>query len=139
MTDKPNPPGLDGIECHEKTAMLRWHSRGDNRAPILRYSIQHNTSFTPDTWDVVSDSVPAIDTSWSIELSPWANYTFRVVAWNKIGASPPSPHSDVCTTQPDVPYKNPDNVAGEGSDPTNMVITWSVSALHSTSYRQDSW
>ncbi|XP_041975037.1 neuroglian-like isoform X1 [Aricia agestis] len=125
VQDKPNSPALDGIECHEKTALLRWHSRGDNRAPILRYSIQYNTSFTPDTWDVVSDSVPAIDTSWSVELSPWANYTFRVVAWNKIGASPPSKHSDVCTTQPDVPYKNPDNVRGEGTDPTNMVISWS--------------
>lgn len=51
----------------------------------------------------------------------------RVSAWNKIGPSTPSSHSDVCTTQPDVPYKNPDNVVGEGSDPTNMVISWSVS------------
>ncbi|CAH1639978.1 unnamed protein product [Spodoptera littoralis] len=125
VQDKPNPPALDGIECHEKTATLRWHSMGDNRAPILRYSIQYNTTFTPDTWDVASDNVPAIDTSWTVQLSPWANYTFRVSAWNKIGPSTPSSHSDVCTTQPDVPYKNPDNVVGEGSDPTNMVISWS--------------
>ncbi|KAF9816679.1 hypothetical protein SFRURICE_018559 [Spodoptera frugiperda] len=125
MFDKPNPPALDGIECHEKTATLRWHSMGDNRAPVLRYSIQYNTTFTPDTWDMASDNVPAIDTSWTVQLSPWANYTFRVSAWNKIGPSTPSSHSDVCTTQPDVPYKNPDNVVGEGSDPTNMVISWS--------------
>lgn len=126
-TDKPNPPALDGIECHEKVATLRWHSMGDNRAPILRFSIQYNTSFTPDTWDLASDSVPAIDTSWTVELSPWANYTFRVIAWNKIGPSAPSSHSDVCTTQPDVPYKNPDNVEGKGREPNNMVISWSVS------------
>ncbi|XP_050669653.1 neuroglian [Leptidea sinapis] len=125
VQDKPNPPALDGIECHEKLATLRWHSMGDNRAPILRYSIQYNTTFTPDTWEVASDNVPAIDTSWTVELSPWANYTFRVIAFNKIGASTPSSHSDVCTTQPDVPYKNPDNVEGKGRDPTNMVITWS--------------
>ncbi|VVD05770.1 unnamed protein product, partial [Leptidea sinapis] len=128
---KPNPPALDGIECHEKLATLRWHSMGDNRAPILRYSIQYNTTFTPDTWEVASDNVPAIDTSWTVELSPWANYTFRVIAFNKIGASTPSSHSDVCTTQPDVPYKNPDNVEGKGRDPTNMVITWSVVAVNS--------
>lgn len=60
-------------------------------------------------------------------MSPWANYTFRVVAWNKIGPSVPSSHSDVCTTLPDVPYKNPDNVEGEGTEPTNMVISWTVS------------
>nr|XP_034837376.1 neuroglian isoform X3 [Maniola hyperantus] len=125
VQDKPNPPALDGIECHERVATLRWHAMGDNRAPILRFSIQYNTTFTPDTWDLASDSVPAIDTSWTVELSPWANYTFRVIAWNKIGPSTPSSHSEVCTTQPDVPYKNPDNVEGKGRDPTNMVISWS--------------
>lgn len=50
-----------------------------------------------------------------------------MIAWNKIGPSAPSAHSEVCTTQPDVPYKNPDNVEGKGTDPTNMVISWSVS------------
>ncbi|XP_045524749.1 neuroglian isoform X1 [Pieris brassicae] len=125
VQDKPNPPSLEGIECHEKVATIRWHSMGDNRAPILRYSIQYNTSFTPDTWLSASDSVPGLDTSWTAELSPWANYTFRVIALNKIGPSTPSRHSDACTTQPDVPYKNPDNVEGKGRDPTNMVISWS--------------
>ncbi|KAM3958602.1 neuroglian-like [Aphomia sociella] len=125
VQDKPNAPALDGISCNQKTAILKWHSMGDSRAPILRYSIQYNTSFTPDTWDVASESVPAIDTSWAAPLSPWANYTFRVIAWNKIGPSLPSGHSDVCSTQPDVPYKNPDNVDGQGSDPNNMVISWS--------------
>ncbi|CAF4862044.1 unnamed protein product [Pieris macdunnoughi] len=125
VQDKPNPPSLEGIECHEKVATIRWHSMGDNRAPILRYSIQYNTSFTPDTWLSASESVPGLDTSWTAELSPWANYTFRVIASNKIGPSTPSKHSDACTTQPDVPYKNPDNVEGKGRDPTNMVISWS--------------
>lgn len=59
-------------------------------------------------------------------MSPWANYTFRVIAWNKIGQSQPSSHSKVCSTQPDVPYKNPDNVEGKGTDPSNMVISWTV-------------
>ncbi|KAL0850772.1 hypothetical protein ABMA28_006704 [Loxostege sticticalis] len=125
VQDKPNPPALESIECHAKVANLKWKPKGDNRAPILRYSIQYNTSFTPDSWDSASDNVPAIDSSWTVELSPWANYTFRVIAWNKIGPSAPSAHSEVCTTQPDVPYKNPDNVEGKGTDPTNMVISWS--------------
>lgn len=59
-------------------------------------------------------------------MSPWANYTFRIIAWNKIGRSQPSAHSDVCTTAPDVPYKNPDNVVGEGDRPDNLVIRWTV-------------
>ena len=27
---------------------------------------------------------------------------------------------------PDVPHKNPDNVAGHGEDPNNLIITWTV-------------
>ncbi|PZC72777.1 hypothetical protein B5X24_HaOG210592 [Helicoverpa armigera] len=130
VQDKPNPPRLEGVKCNERTATLRWQPMGDNRAPILRYSIQYNTTFTPDTWYTASDNVPAIYTYWTVQLSPWANYTFRVSAWNKIGPSSPSSHSEVCSTQPDVPYKNPDNVVGEGSDPTNMVISWEVSAVN---------
>lgn len=50
---------------------------GDNRAITLRYTIQYNTSFTPDTWDIANDNVPHPEKTWSVELSPWANYTFR--------------------------------------------------------------
>jgi len=57
-------------------------------------------------------------------MSPWANYTFRVIARNKIGPSIPSLHSLVCTTPPDVPFKNPENVKGHGTTPNNLVISW---------------
>lgn len=108
-------------------ASVKWEPMGDNRAPILTYAIQYNTSFTPDTWEVAYDNVPATDHTYSVPMSPWANYTFRVLARNKIGISIPSFHSDICTTQPDVPYKNPDNVEGKGTRPDNLVITWTVS------------
>lgn len=42
------------------------------------------------------------------------------------GPSQPSSHSQVCTTLPDVPFKNPDNVEGRGTTPTNLVISWTV-------------
>lgn len=60
-------------------------------------------------------------------MTPWANYTFRVIARNKIGPSEPSGHSGVCETPEDVPYKNPDNVIGKGSQKDNLVISWTVS------------
>lgn len=92
----------------------------------MRYIIQYNTSFTPDSWVVAYDEVPATDSTYSVYLNPWANYTFRVEAVNKVGPSAPSQHSDVCSTQPDVPYKNPDRVEGKGSEPNNLVISWTV-------------
>ncbi|XP_075216737.1 neuroglian isoform X2 [Lycorma delicatula] len=124
VQDVPNAPKLLDVTCNKLDASLNWQPMGDNRAPILRYTIQYNTSFTRDTWEEASDSVPATDMSYTVPMSPWANYTFRVVAWNKIGQSLPSSHSKVCSTQEDVPYKNPDNVEGKGTEPNNLVISW---------------
>lgn len=124
VQDVPNPPQMKGVECRTKDATISWNPMGDNRTPILYYIIQYNTSFTPDSWENAFDSVPSTDLSYNVPMSPWANYTFRVIAVNKIGRSLPSSHSDVCTTQPEVPHKNPDHVHGEGDRPDNLVITW---------------
>ncbi|XP_046388931.1 neuroglian isoform X2 [Ischnura elegans] len=124
VQDVPNPPSLKSVTCNRRDASVEWTPMGDNRAPILRYTIEYNTSFTPDTWEKAFDSVPATDMAYTVAMSPWANYTFRVIAWNKIGPSFPSMHSDVCTTQPDVPSKNPDHVEGMGTEPDNLVISW---------------
>ena len=63
-------------------------------------------------------------------LSPYSNYTFRVLARNKIGLSDPSAHTKtVCYEEPAVPDKNPENVIGEGDEPDNLVIFWTVSSF----------
>lgn len=124
VQDVPNPPRLTGTRCNVQDAAISWEPLGDNRSPILHYTIQYNTSFTPDTWEVAFDKVPATDFTYTVSMSPWANYTFRILAFNKIGPSLPSGHSEPCTTQPDVPYKNPDNVKGNGKEPTNLIISW---------------
>lgn len=124
VLDVPNAPELNGIQCMQNKAAITWSPRGDNRSPILHYTIQYNTSFTPASWDIAFEKVPSTELSFVVDMSPWANYTFRVISYNKIGASPPSAHSDVCTTQPDVPYKNPENVAAQGTEPNNLVISW---------------
>lgn len=124
VQDVPNPPRLKGVRCNSHDAAVTWEPLGDNRAPILHYTIQYNTSFTPDSWEVAFDKVPATDFTYTVAMSPWANYTFRILAFNKIGPSLPSGHSEQCSTQPDVPYKNPDNVEGKGTEPTNLIISW---------------
>ncbi|XP_014473407.1 PREDICTED: neuroglian isoform X2 [Dinoponera quadriceps] len=127
VQDVPFAPRLEGIMCNTSEAKVTWIPMGDNRAPILRYTIQYNTSFTPDVWEIAKDNVPASLLTEIIPMSPWSNYTFRVIAWNKIGPSLPSPHSDtICTTIPTRPTKNPDNVAGKGTTPQNLVITWTT-------------
>ncbi|TMS38880.1 hypothetical protein L596_005508 [Steinernema carpocapsae] len=57
-----------------------------------------------------------------ITLSPWVNYTFRVIAYNSHGASQPGYKLDaVCSTKPSA---NPEDVRALGTDPTNLVIYW---------------
>ncbi|XP_062139817.1 neuroglian isoform X1 [Drosophila sulfurigaster albostrigata] len=124
VQDVPNAPRLVGISCQADKAEISWQPQGDNRSPILHYTIQFNTSFTPASWDTAYEKVPSTDFSFVVQMSPWANYTYRVIAFNKIGPSPPSEHSEACTTQPDVPYKNPENVVGQGTEPNNLFITW---------------
>lgn len=85
VQDVPNAPRLVGVNCMSNVAFVQWIPMGDNRAPILRYTIQYNTTFTPDTWEISKDHVPATDQTYEVPMSPWANYTFRVLAWNKIG------------------------------------------------------
>ena len=127
VQDVPNPPNLLWVECNQKDASVVWEPRGDNRAPILTYKIQYNTTFIPDTWETASDFVPATATTFKVSMSPWSNYTFRVIARNKVGDSLPSGHSKVCLTPEDVPYQNPGNVIGRGTAPNNLVIYWTVS------------
>lgn len=125
VQDVPNAPGLTGIQCNANDASISWEPKGDNRSPILYFIIQYNTSFTPATWGDAAKQVPATDFTYTIPMSPWGNYTFRVIAVNKVGPSAPSEHSDSCSTQSAVPHKNPDNVEGKGTEPTNLNIKWS--------------
>ncbi|XP_043247428.1 neuroglian-like [Amphibalanus amphitrite] len=123
VEDVPNAPVFKHATCRERSADVEWAPNGDNRAPILRYIIQYNTSFTPDTW-VEAAETKSSDNSYVVSLSPWSNYTFRVIAVNRVGPSLPSGHSEVCTTPKNLPEKNPENVEGRGTEPDNLVIRW---------------
>ena len=78
---------------------------------------------------LLPDIVPPGDTSFKVSMTPWANYTFRVIARNKVGNSAPSEASSTCSTPADVPFKNPDNVEGRGTTPSNLVIYWTISFI----------
>ena len=56
VQDVPNPPQLRWVDCNSKDATVVWQPMGDNRAPILTYKIQYNTSFTPHTWEAATGS-----------------------------------------------------------------------------------
>ncbi|OQV18931.1 Neuroglian [Hypsibius exemplaris] len=125
VRDVPNPPVNVRVQCSAREAVVHWEPNGDNREPIFEFIIQYSTSFEPGEWKDIKTDIAGTDLSSSVELSPWVNYTFRVRAKNRIGLSNASaPSQEVCTTPPDVPFKNPDNVQGRGDTPNNLVISW---------------
>lgn len=70
VQDIPNAPQLNkNVECKAAVATLGWTPMGDNRAPILNYIVQYNTSFTPDSWDVALPSVSASDSRCTVSWS----------------------------------------------------------------------
>ena len=91
------------------------------------YLIQYSTSFEPDLWLDAAKYNSKYMRGATVALSPYANYTFRVRAGNSVGLSDVWDHSNVCSTPPDVPYRNPSDVVAEGNQPNNVVIYWTVS------------
>ncbi|XP_013793618.2 neuroglian-like, partial [Limulus polyphemus] len=120
----PEPPIIIDVQCEIHVADIQWEPMGDGHAVILGYNIQYNTSFNPDIWKDSFVNIPASDTRFKVAMSPWTDYTFRVIAFNKIGSSEPSEYSKQCSTPSDVPDKHPDQVKGEGTKPDNLVISW---------------
>ena len=120
------------VRCtnNQRKAEIEWQPGRENYAPILNYIIQFNTTFAQDTWIDIASNVSQNERRMVVTLSPWGNYTFRVLARNKIGLSYPSEHTkEICRTESGLPTKNPENVIGEGDLPNNLVIFWTVSAL----------
>ncbi|XP_019617516.1 PREDICTED: neuronal cell adhesion molecule-like [Branchiostoma belcheri] len=59
-----------------------------------------------------------------LDLHPWSNYQFRVTARNKVGESKPSDATEEYETFASAPNAVPGGIKGEGTKPTNMVISW---------------
>ncbi|EDL91459.1 rCG56294, isoform CRA_b [Rattus norvegicus] len=59
-----------------------------------------------------------------VELNPWVEYEFRVVASNKIGGGEPSLPSEKVRTEEAAPEVAPSEVSGGGGSRSELVITW---------------
>lgn len=126
--DRPDPPSSVEIErCHRSQADLKWVKGIENNAPVNHFIVQYNTTFNPDQWMSVA-TVSYTQNTVTVPLSPYANYTFRVLSTNKIGYSVPSFHTQrVCTTDPAAPARNPRNVRSIGDKRNWLKIEWIVS------------
>ncbi|XP_055506286.1 neuronal cell adhesion molecule a isoform X16 [Leucoraja erinacea] len=123
--DRPDPPAdLELTNPRDRSVQLSWIPGEEHNSPIGKFVIEYEEDqFQPGVWRHLAD-VEGIETTAELQLSPFVNYIFRVVAVNEIGRSEPSLPSEHYYTQPAAPDENPSGVEGLGTDPNNLVITW---------------
>ncbi|XP_045434547.1 neuronal cell adhesion molecule isoform X31 [Pipistrellus kuhlii] len=123
--DVPNPPfDLELTDQLDKSVQLSWTPGDDNNSPITKFIIEYeNAMHEAGLWHHQAE-VPGTQTRAQLKLSPYVNYSFRVMAENSLGRSSPSEASEQYLTKAAEPDKNPMMVEGLGSEPDNLVITW---------------
>ncbi|XP_070325114.1 neuronal cell adhesion molecule isoform X11 [Odocoileus virginianus] len=123
--DVPNPPfDLELTDQLDRSVQLSWTPGDDNNSPITKFVIEYEDAMhEPGLWHHQTE-VPGTQTTAQLKLSPYVNYSFRVMAENNLGRSLPSEASEQYLTKAAEPDKNPTAVEGLGSEPDNLVITW---------------
>ncbi|XP_054420270.1 neuronal cell adhesion molecule isoform X2 [Pteronotus mesoamericanus] len=123
--DVPNRPfDLELTDQLDKSVQLSWTPGDDNNSPITKFIIEYEDAMhEAGRWHHQTE-VPGTQTTAQLKLSPYVNYSFRVMAENSLGRSLASEPSEQYLTKAAEPDKNPTTVEGLGSEPDNLVITW---------------
>ncbi|XP_049617427.1 neuronal cell adhesion molecule a isoform X3 [Syngnathus scovelli] len=123
--EKPDPPtDLELTDQTERSVQLTWIPGDEHNSATQNFLIQYEDLLhQPGIW-VNMTEVAGTSTTAQLELSPYVYYSFRVLAKNQVGHSQPSQPSRQYRTNPAAPDENPSNVRGEGTEPGNLVISW---------------
>ncbi|XP_039891087.1 neuronal cell adhesion molecule a isoform X7 [Simochromis diagramma] len=123
--EKPDPPtDLELTDQTERSVQLTWTPGDENNSPIEKFLIQYEDLLhQPGVWTNLTE-VPGTSTTAQLHLSPYVYYSFRALAKNRVGYSEPSQSSRQYRTNPAAPDENPSGVQGVGTEPGNLVISW---------------
>ncbi|KAM3924204.1 contactin-1 isoform 2-T3 [Leptodactylus fuscus] len=124
----PGPPGgVRAEEIRDTSVRLTWSSGSDNHQPISKYTIQAKTSLSEE-WKDVKTEIPNIEGNMEsarlIDLIPWMEYEFRVIATNTLGTGEPSVPSPKIRTEGAAPIVAPSDVGGGGGTNKELTVTW---------------
>lgn len=106
------------LKCDSRHAKIEWV---DDLVEIPIYTLRFNRSDNPENWINVADNIQ--NRTVIVSIIPWMNYTFSLTSKNQDGLPISRIHS--CNSKFDRPFKNPENVKGRGTNPTNLIISWS--------------
>uniref|UniRef100_A0A672JL59 Neural cell adhesion molecule L1 n=1 Tax=Salarias fasciatus TaxID=181472 RepID=A0A672JL59_SALFA len=121
----PDPPtDLELTDQTERSVQLTWSPGDEHNSPTQKFLIQYEDLLhQPGIWVNLTEA-SGMSTTVQLALSPYVYYSFRVLALNDVGYSDPSLPSRQYRTNPAAPDENPSGVEGAGSEPGNLVITW---------------
>ncbi|XP_025061329.1 contactin-2 isoform X2 [Alligator sinensis] len=125
------PPGAPGgvvvRDITEATIQLSWSRGFDNHSPIAKYIIQARTLLS-NKWKQVRTNPATIEgneeTAQVVNLIPWMDYEFRVIASNILGTGEPSAPSSKIRTKEAAPTVAPSGLGGGGGAPNELIINW---------------
>ncbi|KAG5845127.1 hypothetical protein ANANG_G00135550 [Anguilla anguilla] len=125
----PGPPGGVKVEeVKDKSVKLVWSRGTDNHSPISKYTIQYRDSLDPEEWKNATTSPLNVEgnaeTATVVDLIPWTEYEFRVIATNTLGTGDPSSPSHKSRTREAVPVVAPSDIGGGGGASKELTITW---------------
>jgi hypothetical protein len=87
----PFPPSdLEITGCKNRTTTITWKKGKDNDAPVTHFVVEQESTYFPEKWDFFVNISDPTKTSYYLQLTAWADLTFRMRAINKNGPSRPS-------------------------------------------------
>ncbi|XP_046881046.1 neurofascin homolog (chicken) a isoform X2 [Hypomesus transpacificus] len=121
----PDPPkDLELSDLAASSVRLTWIPGEDNNSPITEYLVQFEEDrWEPGRWQNLSVYEGKLN-SVTLQLSPYLNYQFRVLAINAVGPSTPSLPSFRYLTSGASPDVIPAGLRGWGTMNNNMEISW---------------
>ncbi|XP_043572410.1 neurofascin homolog (chicken) a isoform X11 [Chiloscyllium plagiosum] len=125
LKDRPDPPrDLELTDPADRSIRLTWIPGDDNNSPITEFIVQFEENrFQPRKWHNLTRISGSINSA-VLQLSPYVNYQFRVIAVNEVGEGAPSLPSERYQTTGTAPELNPSDVRGAGISKSSMQISW---------------
>ncbi|KAM6926248.1 contactin-1a-like isoform 1-T2 [Lycodopsis pacificus] len=122
------PGGVRVMNKTDKSVTLQWSRGADNHSPISKYTIQYRDSFSKDVWKNATTSPADVEGNTEmatvVDLFPWIEYEFRVIASSTLGTGEPSSPSPKDKTLEAFPVVAPSDVGGGGGTSRELTVTW---------------
>uniref|UniRef100_A0A674F1X1 Neuronal cell adhesion molecule a n=1 Tax=Salmo trutta TaxID=8032 RepID=A0A674F1X1_SALTR len=125
VVEEPDPPtDLELTDQRERSVQLTWIPGDEHNSPTQKFLVQYEDLLhQAGVWHNLTEE-EGTKTTAHLDLSPYAYYSFRVLALNHVGYSQPSQPSRQYRTNPAAPDVNPTDVQGVGTEHNNLVISW---------------